>query len=62
MAASLETHVIKDCTICGKQEEHSNHECPEREEKRKDCSFTYNPYAGSFSVKIHPLNSRECED
>ncbi|XP_021821252.1 TNF receptor-associated factor family protein DDB_G0290931-like [Prunus avium] len=46
--------ILKDCTICGNQEEHLNHECPEREEKRKDCSFTYDPYTGSFSVKIRP--------
>ncbi|XP_021821250.1 uncharacterized protein LOC110762857 [Prunus avium] len=43
--------ILKDCTICGKQEEHSNFECPER----KDSGFTYDPYTGSFSVKTLPL-------
>ncbi|CAL9003219.1 unnamed protein product [Prunus brigantina] len=47
--------LLKDCTICGKQEEHLNYECPKREEKRKDCSFTYDPFTGSFSVEICPL-------
>ncbi|KAL6278484.1 hypothetical protein ACE6H2_022085 [Prunus campanulata] len=52
---SIGRALLKDCTICGKQEEHLNHECPEREVKRKDCSFTYDPYTGSFSVEIRPL-------
>ncbi|CAB4315749.1 unnamed protein product [Prunus armeniaca] len=47
--------LLKDCTICGKKEEHSNFECPEREEKRKNSGFTYDPYTGSFSVEIRPL-------
>ncbi|XP_034217908.1 putative E3 ubiquitin-protein ligase RING1a isoform X2 [Prunus dulcis] len=52
---SIGRAVLKECTICGKQEEHSNFECPEREEKRKDSGFTYDPYTGSFSVEIRPL-------
>ncbi|PQP96125.1 uncharacterized protein Pyn_37879 [Prunus yedoensis var. nudiflora] len=43
--------LLKHCTICGKREEHLNHECPER----KDSGFTYDPYTGSFSVEIRPL-------
>ncbi|CAB4285121.1 unnamed protein product [Prunus armeniaca] len=41
-----------ECTICGKEEEHSNFECPEREEKRKNSGFTYDPYTGSFEIRL----------
>ncbi|CAL2268981.1 unnamed protein product [Prunus armeniaca] len=47
--------ILKECTICGKEEEHSNFECPERKEKRKNSGFTYDPYTGSFFVEIRPL-------
>ncbi|CAB4285135.1 unnamed protein product [Prunus armeniaca] len=54
-SVSIGHALLKDCTICGKKEEHSNFECPEREEKRKNSGFTYDPYTGSFSVEIRPL-------
>ncbi|CAL8999429.1 unnamed protein product [Prunus brigantina] len=47
---------IKYCSICEKQGEHLPFECPKRD---RNSGFTYNPYNGSFSVKIHPLKPVE---
>ncbi|CAB4313160.1 unnamed protein product [Prunus armeniaca] len=47
---------IKYCSICEKRGEHLPFECPKRD---RNSGFTYNPYNGSFSVKIHPLKPVE---
>ncbi|CAB4282640.1 unnamed protein product [Prunus armeniaca] len=47
---------IKYCSIYEKRGEHLPFECPKRD---RNSGFTYNPYNGSFSVKIHPLKPVE---
>ncbi|PQQ14014.1 uncharacterized protein Pyn_39452 [Prunus yedoensis var. nudiflora] len=55
---SLGRAFLKDCSICGKEGEHLEFECPERD---ANCGFTYDPYTGSFSVEIRPLKEYRTE-